>query len=60
MESQMLNESTQFHTPTKIIQYNMSRIFRIKYQPIRYKMLNVTIMEPQKTSTSKVMKQLSI
>jgi len=42
----MLNESTQSHTLTKIVQYTMSRIFRIKEQPIGYKMLNVTIMEP--------------
>jgi hypothetical protein len=60
MESPMLNESTQFHTPTKIIQYTMSRIFRIEEQPIGYKMLNVAIMEPRKAFTSRVMKQLSM
>jgi hypothetical protein len=42
----MLNESTQFHTPTKIIRYIMARILRIEEQPIGYKMLNVAIMEP--------------
>jgi len=52
----MLNESTQFHTSTKIIQYIMSRILRIKEQPIRYKTLYLTIMEPQETFTNKVMK----
>ncbi len=55
-----MNESTQFHTLTKIIQYTMSRILRIKEQPIGYKMLNVTIMEPWKAFTSRVMKWLNI
>jgi hypothetical protein len=56
----MSNESTQFHIPTKIVQYIMSRILKIEEQPVRYKTLYVTIMEPQKTFTSRVMKQLSI
>jgi hypothetical protein len=42
----MLNESTQFHTLTKIVQYIVSIILRIKEQPIGYKTLHVAIMEP--------------
>ncbi len=60
MEPQMLNESTQFHTLTKIVQYIVSIILRIKEQPIGYKTLHVAIMEPWKVFISRVMKQPSI
>lgn len=54
-ELMFVNDVMQFYIP-KRIQNIMPRIPKTKEQPIGYKMLSTTIMEPWRTFTNKIMK----